>query len=239
MDLADRRIVVLGGSSGIGFAVVRKAAAQGAAVVVASSREESVNRAKKLLSGTAEGVAIDLTSEESIKFFFGKIGEFDHLVYTAGEPLLSEPLATLSLESAQKFFDVRFWGAFLAVKYGAPMIRKGGSIVLSSGMASRRSRKGWSVISSVCGATEALTRSLAVELAPLRVNLVCPGLVKTELWDGMPAEARQAMDQRAEQNLLVGRAGEADDLAEAYVYLMKNGFSTGQVIVVDGGASVG
>jgi NAD(P)-dependent dehydrogenase (short-subunit alcohol dehydrogenase family) len=239
MDLADKRIVVLGGTSGIGFAVARKAAAQGAAVVVASSREDSVNRARKLLSGAVDGVTIDLANEANIKSFFAKIGEFDHLVYTAGEPLLSEPLATLSIESAKKCFDVRFWGAFLAVKHGAPKIRKGGSIVLSSGMASRRSRKGWSVISSVCGAAEALTRSLAVELAPLRVNLVCPGLVKTELWDGMPAEARQAMYQRAEQNLLVGRAGEADDLAEAYVYLMKNGFSTGQIIVVDGGASVG
>jgi NAD(P)-dependent dehydrogenase (short-subunit alcohol dehydrogenase family) len=239
MDLADKRIVVLGGTSGIGFAVARKAAAQGAAVVVASSREDSVNRARKLLSGAVDGVTIDLANEANIKSFFAKIGEFDHLVYTAGEPLLSEPLGTLSLESAKKFFDVRFWGAFLAVKHGAPKIRKGGSIVLSSGMASRRSRKGWSVIASVCGAAEALTRSLAVELAPLRVNLVCPGLVKTELWDGVPAEARQAMYQRAEQNLLVGRAGEADDLAEAYVYLMKNGFSTGQIIVVDGGASVG
>jgi NAD(P)-dependent dehydrogenase (short-subunit alcohol dehydrogenase family) len=239
MDLANKRIVILGGTSGIGFAVAQKSAAQGAAVVVASSREESVKRATKLLAGTAEGLTIDLTSEQDIKSFFGKIGEFDHLVYTAGEPLLSEPFETFSLERAKKFFDIRFWGSFIAVKHGTPLMRKGGSVVLSSGMASRRSRKGWSAISSVCGATEALTRSLAVELAPLRVNLVCPGLVKTELWDVMAPEAREAMYARAEQNLLVGRAGEADDLAEAYVYLMRNGFSTGQVIVVDGGASVG
>jgi NAD(P)-dependent dehydrogenase (short-subunit alcohol dehydrogenase family) len=111
--------------------------------------------------------------------------------------------------------------------------------VLTSGMASRRPQKGRSMASSVCGAVEALTRSLAVELAPLRVNLVCPGLVKTELWDGMAAEAREAMYRRAEQNLLVGRVGEAGDLAEAYVYLMKNGFSTGQIVVADGGVSVG
>jgi NAD(P)-dependent dehydrogenase (short-subunit alcohol dehydrogenase family) len=239
MDLAKKRIVVLGGTSGIGLAVAQKAADQGAAVVVASSNENNVNRAKKLLSGTAEGVTIDLTSEENIKSFFGRIGEFDHLVYTAGESLLTEPLETLSLERARKFFDIRFWGAFLAIKYGAPSIRRGGSIVLTSGMASRRPAKGRSMISSVCGAAEALTRSLAVELAPLRVNLVCPGLVKTDLWDGMAAEAREAMFRRAEQNLLVGRVGEAEDLAEAYVYLMKNGFSTGQIVVVDGGVSVG
>ena len=100
-------------------------------------------------------------------------------------------------------------------------------------------QKARSMISSVCGAAEALTRSLAVELAPLRVNLVCPGLVKTDSWDGMAANAREAMFQRAEQNLLVGRAGAAEDLAEAYVYLMRNGFSTGQIVVADGGVSVG
>jgi NAD(P)-dependent dehydrogenase (short-subunit alcohol dehydrogenase family) len=210
MDLANKRIVVLGGTSGIGLAVAQKAVDQGAAIVVASSKEDNVNRAKKLLSRTVEGVTIDLTSEESIKSFFGKIGEFDHLVYTAGESLLTEPLETLSLERARKCFDIRFWGAFLALKYGAPSIRRGGSIVLTSGMASRRPAKGRSMISSVCGAAEALTRSLAVELAPLRVNLVCPGLVKTDLWDGMATDAREAMFRRAEQNLLVGRAGEAE-----------------------------
>jgi NAD(P)-dependent dehydrogenase (short-subunit alcohol dehydrogenase family) len=239
MDLDGKRVVVLGGTSGIGLAVAQKAASAGAAVVIASSSQVKVDRARRQLSGSAEGLTVDLTQEDSIKSFFAKVGAFDHLVYTAGEPLLSEPIETFSLERAQNFFGIRFWGAFLAVKHGAPLIRTGGSIVLSSGMASRRSRKGWSIISSVCGAAEALTRALAVELAPLRVNLVCPGLVKTELWDSMPADAREAMYQRAKQNLLVGRPGEADDLAEAYVYLMKNGFSTGQVIVVDGGASVG
>jgi NAD(P)-dependent dehydrogenase (short-subunit alcohol dehydrogenase family) len=238
MNLDGKRVVVLGGTSGIGLAVARKAAGEGASIVIASSSEAKVDRALQQLSGSIAGLTIDLTQEDSIRSFFAELGAFDHLVYTAGEPLLSEPLETFSLERAQNFFGVRFWGAFLAVKHGAPLIREGGSIVLSSGMASRRSRKGWSIISSVCGATEAMTRALAVELAPLRVNLVCPGLVKTELWDSMSTEAREAMYQRAEQNLLVGRPGEADDLAEAYLYLMKNGFSTGQVVVVDGGASV-
>jgi NAD(P)-dependent dehydrogenase (short-subunit alcohol dehydrogenase family) len=239
MDLDGKRVVILGGTSGIGLAVARKASGEGASVVVASSSRTKVDRATQQLPGSAEGLTIDLTQEESIKSFFAEVRAFDHLVYTAGEPLLSEPIETLSLERAQNFFGIRFWGAFLAAKHGAPLIRKGGSIVLSSGMASRRSRKGWSIVSSVCGAAEALTRALAVELAPLRVNLVCPGLVRTELWDSMPADAREAMYRRAEQNLPVGRTGEAHDLAEAYVYLMKNGFSTGQVVVVDGGASVG
>jgi NAD(P)-dependent dehydrogenase (short-subunit alcohol dehydrogenase family) len=239
MSLEGKRIVILGGTSGIGLAVARLASDDGALVVVASSHQGKVDHAKTLLSASTEGRTVDLTSEQSIKSFFEVVGEFDHLVYTAGEPLLSEPFETFPLEAAHKFFGIRFWGAFLAARFGAPHIRKGGSIVFSSGMASRRSRKGWSIISSVCGATESLTRSLAVELAPIRVNVVCPGLVRTELWDVMPEAARAAMYQRAQQNLLVGRPGEADDLAEAYLYLMKTGFSTGQIIVVDGGASVG
>ena len=204
MGLKDKRIIILGGTSGMGFAVARKAADEGAVVVVASSNQDKISRAKGQLPPSAEGRIIDLTSEQSIKTFFEAVGEFDHLVYTAGEPLLSEPLETFSIEAAQKFFGIRFWGSFMTAKYGARHIRKGGSIVFSSGMASRRPRKGLSIVSSVCGAAESLTRALAVELAPLRVNLVCPGLVKTELWDGMPEAAREAMYQKAQQALLGG-----------------------------------
>ena len=239
MQLEGKRIIVLGGTSGIGLSVTRLASEEGATVVVASSNQAKIDRAIKTLPQTAKGAVIDLKSEGSIKAFFEEASEFDHLVYTAGEPLLSGSIDTLPLKQAQDFFAIRFWGAFLAVKYGAPKIKKGGSIALSSGMASRRSRKGWSVISSVCGAVESLTRQLAVELAPIRVNVVCPGLVKTELWDGMTEAAREAMYQNAGKTLLTGRPGEPDELAEAYLYVMKSGFSTGQIVVVDGGASVG
>jgi NAD(P)-dependent dehydrogenase (short-subunit alcohol dehydrogenase family) len=238
MGLANKRVVILGGTSGIGLQVGKLASAEGAHVLLASSSQSKVDGAKDAVPG-AEGRTIDLRSDSNIKTFFAEIGAFDHLVYTAGEPLLNEPLETLSLERAQAFFGIRFWGSFLSVKYAAPNIRPGGSVVLSSGMASRRSRKGLTAVSAVCGAAESLTRALAVELAPLRVNIVCPGLVRTELWDGISEAARQAMYRRAEQSLLVGRPGEAPEVAEAYLYLMKNGFSTGEVIVTDGGASVG
>jgi NAD(P)-dependent dehydrogenase (short-subunit alcohol dehydrogenase family) len=237
MGLADKRVVILGGTSGIGLQVGKLAAAEGAHVVLASSSQTKVDRAKDAVPG-AEGRTIDLLSQSNIKTFFAKIGAFDHLVYTAGDALLTEPMETLSLERAQAFFGVRFWGWFLAVKYARPNIRAGGSVVLSSGMAARRPRKGSAAVSAVCGAAESLTRALAVDLAPLRVNVVCPGFVKTELWNDLPETERQAMHKRAEQNLLVGRPGEALEVAEAYLYLMKSGFSTGEVIVVDGGASV-
>jgi len=238
MGLANKRIVILGGTSGIGLQVGKLAAAEGGHVVLASSNPSKVDAAKDAVPG-AEGRQIDVLSESNIKAFFAEIGPFDHLVYTAGESLLVEPLETLSLPRAQAFFGVRFWGSFLAVKYAVPNILPGGSVVLTSGMASRRPHACLTAVSAVCGAGESLTRALAVELAPLRVNAVCPGLVRTGLWDSFPAEERQAMDERAQQRLLVGRIGEAPEVAEAYLYLMKNGFSTGEVIVTDGGASVG
>ena len=238
MGLADKRIVILGGTSGIGLEVGKLAAAEGAQVVLASSKPSKVDAAKAAVPG-AEGRLIDVLSEDRIKSLFTEIGPFDHLVYTAGESLLVEPLETLSLSRAQAFFNVRFWGSFLAVKYAAPNIWPGGSIVLTSGMASRRPLAGLTAVSGVCGAGESLARALAVELAPLRVNAVCPGLVRTDLWNSFPAQERQAMDEHAQQRLLVGRIGEAPEVAEAYLYLMKNGFSTGEVIVTDGGASVG
>jgi NAD(P)-dependent dehydrogenase (short-subunit alcohol dehydrogenase family) len=238
MNLAGQRIVVLGGTSGIGLATAQAAADEGAVVIVASKRPERVERALAALPKTAQGHALDLASEEQIRGFSQKIGAFDHLVYTAGETLKLGELSATGLDAARQFFDVRFWGALAAVKYAGPHIRPGGSIVLSSGMAGRRPRKGWTIAASICGAMDAFTRALAVELAPIRVNTICPGLVRTELWDDMTEQARRQMYDRAGGVLPVGRVGEPQDLAQAYLYAMREGFCTGQVIVVDGGASL-
>jgi NAD(P)-dependent dehydrogenase (short-subunit alcohol dehydrogenase family) len=236
VSLQGQRIVVLGGTSGIGLATTQAAADAGAVVIVASKRPERVERALAALPKTAQGHALDLASEEQIRGFLQKIGAFDHLVYTAGETLKLGELSATGLDAARQFFDVRFWGALAAVKYAH--IRPGGSIVLSSGMAGYRPRKGWTIAASICGAMDAFTRALAVELAPIRVNCVCPGLVRTELWDDMTEQARTQMYERAGGVLPVGRVGEPQDLAQAYLYAMREGFCTGQVIVVDGGASL-
>ena len=238
MSLQGQRIVVLGGTSGIGLATAQAASDEGAVVIVASKRPERVERALAALPKTAQGHALDLASEEQIRGFLQKIGAFDHLVYTAGETLQLGELSAQGLDAARRFFDVRFWGALAAVKYASPHIRPGGSIVLSSGMAGRRPRKGWTIAASICGAMDAFTRALAVELAPIRVNAICPGLVRTELWDDMTEQARTQMYERAGGMLPVARVGEPQDLAQAYLYAMRGGFCTGHIIVVDGGASL-
>ncbi|MFJ8995314.1 SDR family oxidoreductase [Streptomyces sp. NPDC102279] len=235
MGLRGQRVVVIGGTAGIGFAVAEAAAREGAEVVVASRRRESVDAALKRLPAGAGGEVLDATDEEAVREFFGRTGAFDHLVYTAGESLLLGSLAESDLTRARGFLDTRLWGAYTAVKHGAPAIREGGSVVLTTGTAGRRPMPGTTVAASLCGAMESLTRALALELAPLRVNAVSPGVVRTELWRDLPAQDREGLFASAAGSLPVGRAGEPEDIAEAYLYLMRGGYSTGSVVVVDGG----
>lgn len=234
MSLAGKRVVLIGGSSGIGFSVARLAATEGAQVVIASSSQDKIERALKRLPDDAQGHRLDVTDEEQVRAFFELVGPFDHLVYTAGDPLQIRTFEETDVAQAQEFFKVRYWGAFTAARHGAAQIREGGSIVLSSGSAGARPGKGWMVAASITSASEALGRALAVELGPIRVNVVRPGPTRTELWDGsvaQPEELYQALGSK----LLVGRVGHVDEVAQTYVYLMNNGFSTGSVVTVDGG----
>jgi NAD(P)-dependent dehydrogenase (short-subunit alcohol dehydrogenase family) len=238
MTLNGKRITVLGGSSGIGLAVAEAAAHEGAQVIIASSNRARLDAALKRLPAGAEGHAVDLGREAAIQALFDTLGGFDHLVYTAGENLQLANLDRLDMDWARGFFGVRYWGAFAAVKHGAPHIRPGGSITLTSGLASTRPHAGWSVASSICGAMEGLTRALAVELAPVRVNIVSPGVVKSPLWNAMPAAEREALYAGMADKLLLRHVGEPEELAQSYLYLMKQTYGTGQVIGVDGGGAL-
>jgi NAD(P)-dependent dehydrogenase (short-subunit alcohol dehydrogenase family) len=235
MNLKNKRVVVAGGSSGIGLATAVAAANQGAQVIIASRNADRVSGALKHLPPDAHGDAVDFTNEVQVKAWFSKIGVFDHLIYTAGETLHLGLLADTEVETARQAFEVRYWGAFNVVKHGHASIRQGGSIVLTTGIASLRPHKGWTVPSSTLGAMESLTRALAVELAPLRVNAVSPGIVRTPLWGKMDEADRDAMYTRFAAALPTACIGEPEDIAQTYLYLMQERFSTGQVIVVDGG----
>jgi NAD(P)-dependent dehydrogenase (short-subunit alcohol dehydrogenase family) len=234
--LQHKRVVVVGGSSGIGLAVAAQAASQGAKVVIVSSNAERVQKAVESIRGEAQGQAIDVSDEGAVANFFSKLGTFDHLVFTAGDSLHLQDLGATDLQRARRAFELRYWAALAAVKYGSPHIRKEGSIVLTTGIAGRRPQKGWVIAASVCGTIEALTRALAVELAPIRVNAVSPGIVRTNLWQTMNAPERERLYETVGNSLPVGRVGEAPEVAQAYLFLLQEGFATGQTVVVDGGA---
>lgn len=233
--LTGKKVVLLGASSGIGFATAKAAAAEGAEIVIISSNQERIDAALAAIPEGGAGYQADLSDEEQVKNLFKTIGNFDHLVYTAGENIQLGILAETEIEAARKFFNLRYWGAVTAVKYATPFLNQGGSVVLTSGIASLRPGSGWSVASSICSAMEGFTRAMAIELAPIRVNIVSPGVIRTNLWGSMTAEERDGMYAQIGNALPVKRVGEAEDVAENFIYLMKQKFVTGQVLIVDGG----
>ncbi|MGF0334713.1 SDR family oxidoreductase [Ectopseudomonas toyotomiensis] len=233
--LRDKHIVILGGSSGIGLEVARQSLAEGASVTIASSNPSRLERALTRLGEGACGRLLDLTDHQAIAAFFTEVGTIDHLVYSAGDRLQLSPLAELDSVNARHAFELRYWSALIAIRHAVRWILPNGSIVLSGGIAGIRPSSGWSLAASVCGAIDSLVRALAVELAPLRINAVAPGLVRTELWRDMSEHERQALYQGVAARLPVGRIGEVEDVAAAYLFLMRSGFANGQSLVVDGG----
>jgi NAD(P)-dependent dehydrogenase (short-subunit alcohol dehydrogenase family) len=233
--LEGKRVIILGGSSGLGLAAAKAAAADGAAVVIVSSNQARIDSALLELPGHS-GYAVDLSQEENIKNFFDQAGKFDHLVYTAGENISMSMLDDTDVEKGKDFFTIRFWGAFSALKYGRQYINEGGSVTLMSGNFGQRPAKGYSLGATVCGMMDAFTRAMAVELAPLRVNNIAAGVIKTNLWNNISDEAREGYFKHLESTLLLKRVGEAEDIARAFIYLMKQPYATGQSLVIDGGA---
>jgi NAD(P)-dependent dehydrogenase (short-subunit alcohol dehydrogenase family) len=237
-ELGGQRVVVLGGTSGIGLATAAAAAAAGAEVTVASSRQSSVDRALAELPSTASGHVLELTDARAVKAFFDELGAIDHLVYTAGESLAIGMLEEVDLDAARTFFELRYFGAMTAAKFGAPHLRPGGSITLTTGGALTRPRAGWSIAVSVIGAVDALARQLAVELAPIRVNVVCPGVIRSPLWATMSEDERDQFYLEAGASLLTGQVGEVTDVARGYLFLMTDPYATGTVLTLDGGGAL-
>ncbi|RAJ08458.1 NAD(P)-dependent dehydrogenase (short-subunit alcohol dehydrogenase family) [Chitinophaga skermanii] len=235
-NLSGKRVIVLGASSGIGLATAKAAAASGAKVVIVSGNPTRLENALNELPKGSEGYTVDLSQEANIHRFFSTIGQFDHLVYTAAENLELHNLSNTDLKAAQSFFTLRYWSALAAVKYATPHINPGGSINLMGGIAGARPGAGWFLAASMCGAIEAFCRAMAVELSPIRVNAVAAGVIKTNLWNSMPETERAAFYTNVGNSLLLKRVGEAEEIAQTFVFLMQQTFATGQTFVIDGGA---
>lgn len=236
MSLDGKRVIVIGGTSGIGFATATLAQECGAEIVIASRSSINLENAVTRLGSGATGATLDLADEADIKRFFEAQDPFDHLAITAGDwggPMFGDTKG-LDLTDARGLFDVRFWGALGVAKHAASKMPSGGSITLTSGTLAHRPQRGALMVTVVAGAVEHLARGLAVDFAPLRVNAVCPGLILTEHTKQMPEE----MISTYVSGLPIPRAGTPSEAAMAYVYSMMNEYLTGQVLPVDGGGGL-
>jgi NAD(P)-dependent dehydrogenase (short-subunit alcohol dehydrogenase family) len=234
MTLDKTIVVILGGSSGIGLATARAAEAAGASVIITGRNLARLERARTTLGSGARTQVLDAADEGSTSAFFAELGALDHLFITAGTLVMDAKLAppTSALEPA---LSTRFWGALYAAKYASPRMRAGGSITFTSGVGSRRPLPGAAVASASCGAVDSLARALAVDLAPLRVNSIQPGYVDTPLFDALLGRDRDSILAAAAERLPVKRIGRPEEIADAVLFLMRNGYITGINLVIDGG----
>ncbi|MBN7822269.1 SDR family oxidoreductase [Bowmanella yangjiangensis] len=213
--------VIVGGHTGIGRALADALRERPGRVLVASRRS-----------------GLDVTDPSAVERYFEAIGTIDHLIFTAGSQAPGGQLLDMDLSTARAAFDTKFWGSLAVAKVGARYLRAGGSLTLTSGFLARRAVPGTFVKTAMNAALEAVAKVLARELAPLRVNVVSPGLTDSEAYAGMAEDARLAMLQRAANNLPVGRVGRPQDLAQGYLLAIDTPFMTGAVIDIDGGALI-
>jgi NAD(P)-dependent dehydrogenase (short-subunit alcohol dehydrogenase family) len=231
--LAGKKVVVVGGSSGIGLSTAELARKEGAEVIIASRNAERLKAAADRIGATA--IPTDVTNDDSVVNLFRAAGPVDHVVVTAAQ-LRSGPFKTVSMEDVRVTMEGKFWGAWRCAR--AAEIRQGGSLTLVSGFLSIRPRPNSAIVGSANGALESLTRSLALELAPVRVNCVSPGIIDTPIRAAMPEAARKDMLAKIAAGLPAGRVGLAEDIARQIHAFMLNGFATGSIVYIDGGGVI-
>jgi NAD(P)-dependent dehydrogenase (short-subunit alcohol dehydrogenase family) len=233
--IKGKRVVVVGGSSGMGQAAAKELAERGAEVIIASRSKEKLERATEAIGRPVLARVLDMTSVPQIDSFFHETGFFDHLVISAADAVMGK-FADVEIAEARRFFDSKFWGPYSVARAAWSKIRPGGSITFFAGAASRRGTPGLSCGSAINAAIEALSNTLAVELAPIRVNTISPGLIRTPVWDQiMDAETWQGVFDEAAKKLPARRIGTPEEIAHAVVFLIENSYMTGSVIFVDGG----
>lgn len=236
MTLDGQHVVVVGGSSGIGLGAAHAVLAAGARVTIVGRSPERLARARRELGDETQvrAIAADIAQETDVVRLFEAAGDLDHLVTTAVDASY-QPVTELEPAAAQRVIDSKLIGPLLLAKHGAPRIRTGGSITFTSGIAAYRPSRGGAVVAAVNGALAALGRALALELAPIRVNVVSPGWVDTPVWDVVAGDRKGAVLSGMAERLPVQRVGTPADVARAFLFLMQSEYSTGTVLHIDGG----
>ena len=238
MRFDDKHLVIVGGSSGIGLETARLALAEGAAVTIAGRSADRLQNAVRHLGGSPKvrSVVADVTNEASIQALFETGPRVDHVFIPAGElqPGSVDILST-DANTLRTTLDSRLLGVAFVVRHARPKM-SAGSFVLMSGLYAHRPGRGGAFGAAAVAAVEGMTRALALDLAPIRVNAVAPGLIDTPLWDAFGSQRAAILASCAA--LPVGRVGKPTEIAEGVLFLMSNGFVTGIVVPIDGGGSL-
>ena len=236
--LDGKRVVIIGGSSGIGLETAKQALATGASVTVAGRSQDRLRQAAETLGASDRlrtGVA-DMADGASIQGLFAGESSVDHVFLPAGELRPdSADLLTGDIGGMQSVLNVRLLGVAHVVRAAKPLM-KGGSITLMSGLYATRPAAGGALAAAAVAAVNGMTRALALDLAPVRVNAVAPGLIDTPLWDAFGPQRAAILSSGAK--LPVGRVGQPEEVAAAVIFLMSNGFVTGAVLPIDGGGGL-
>jgi NAD(P)-dependent dehydrogenase (short-subunit alcohol dehydrogenase family) len=215
--LNQKRIVIIAGTSGIGFATAKLAAENGASLIITGLNENKLQEATKQIHGDVEAFQLEIADEATVKTFFDKIGTFDYLT-TPGSVVPKGPFLSTDYNTTKVGFDSKFGGQYHAAKYGVPYMKPGGAIVFFSGVVSHRPQSNLSVMAAVNSAVEGLGRALAIELAPIRVNVVAPGIIDTPRYAGMAEVDRAAMFAHLSEKLPVKHIGQSEEEPRRYYF---------------------
>lgn len=235
MELEKRRVVVVGAGSGIGRSVAIAASRAGAEVILVGRQREPLVSTACALAGPREIHVVDAAREEEVAALFQTLERFDHLVSTASQGAAGA-VTGLTAGAIERAFAAKLWAPIFLVKHGAPRIAPDGSFTFFSGIRAARPNAGSSITSLVNGGLEAFARAMAVELGPVRVNVISPGIVDSgPFWERLGAEGRERLFADYAQKSPARRVGRPEDLADATLFALANPFLTGTVLAVDGG----
>ena len=238
MDLEGSKVVVIGGSSGIGLGIAQSSAIAGATVVIASRSAEKLQAATEVIDGQVHSYTVNLADEESVSNLMAQIGVLHHLIVSGGRST-SGPFLELASEIAREDFELNFWGKYNAARFGAPNVQKGGTITFISGSFGRKPSADAVVQAASVSATDSLARALAVALAPIRVNSIAPGFIDTGKvpLDATEQERKEFLESVTSYWPADG-VGQPEDIGQVALMLMTNPFMTGATIHVDGGYTI-
>lgn len=234
MSFAGKKVLVLGGTSGIGLAAAQQFHAAGASVVVISRDKAKVASAAASVGENCTGATLDVLDMDAMQALFAEQAPFDIMVNAAtGGERATGPFAKMDLEGFRGSFR-KLWGYTNSVQAALPHLADNGNMVLVSGAPARKAPPGYAAISTVGNAVEGFCRAVATEIAPKRLNVVSPGIIDTPMFP-VDGAARNDFLDKATANNLIKRAGTADEVASGILFVAGNQFVTGTTVDVDGG----